>query len=130
MNIKELRGKLDLSQQELSDKTGIPKHRIEKWEINKGNPKADDYIILQTFFRKSGVLESNDEFMKVDTKELQKEANMASIMSNIKIEYLAIILAEIQEKIDETKNAETIVSTLEMNAQSDFDDKMKRMRLQ
>lgn len=47
MNVKELREKLFLSQQELWDKTGIPKDRIAKWEQGKWRPKSEDTAILQ-----------------------------------------------------------------------------------
>lgn len=52
MNIKELRIKHSLSQQDLSDKTGIPKGRINGWEQGKGKPKADDTAVLNEFFSK------------------------------------------------------------------------------
>jgi transcriptional regulator with XRE-family HTH domain len=50
MNIKEERLKTGLSQQQLADKTGIPKDRIGKWEQGKGKPKAEDSKILIDFF--------------------------------------------------------------------------------
>lgn len=50
MDIKELRIKKGLSQQELSDKTGIPRGRIAKWEEGKAKPKTDDYKTLEKFF--------------------------------------------------------------------------------
>lgn len=50
MNVKDLREKHNLSQQELSEKTGIPRDRIAKWEQGKGNPKSEDYNILSAFF--------------------------------------------------------------------------------
>lgn len=53
MNIKELRLKLGLSQQELSDNTGIPRPRIAKWEEGKGNPKTADYKVLDKFFKEN-----------------------------------------------------------------------------
>lgn len=53
MNTKELREKLNLSQQELADKTGIPKARIAKWEQKKGSPKAEDFEILKKFFEEN-----------------------------------------------------------------------------
>lgn len=60
MNIKELRLKSGLSQQELSDKTGIPKSRIGQWEIDKAKPKKDDYDTLNKFFIKIGVIGKDD----------------------------------------------------------------------
>jgi transcriptional regulator with XRE-family HTH domain len=50
MNIRELRLKHNLSQQDVADKTGIPRPRIAKWEEGKGKPKAEDQKILDNFF--------------------------------------------------------------------------------
>lgn len=50
MNIKELRKKYGMSQQDLSDKTGIPKGRINGWEQFGSRPKVPDEAILRTFF--------------------------------------------------------------------------------
>jgi transcriptional regulator with XRE-family HTH domain len=52
MNVKDLRAKCGLTQQELSTETGIPRSRIAKWEEGKGNPKADDFTTLDGFFKK------------------------------------------------------------------------------
>ena len=50
MNIKDLRIKNKLTQQELADMTGIPKGRINGWEQNGSKPKYEDMIILREFF--------------------------------------------------------------------------------
>jgi transcriptional regulator with XRE-family HTH domain len=50
MNIKELRTKHGLSQQDLAVKTGIPRPRIAKWEEGKGSPKREDSQTLDKFF--------------------------------------------------------------------------------
>jgi transcriptional regulator with XRE-family HTH domain len=50
LEIKELRQKHNLSQQDLADKTGIPKGRINNWEQGNGQPKAKDFEILKSFF--------------------------------------------------------------------------------
>jgi transcriptional regulator with XRE-family HTH domain len=54
MNIKQLRLKHSLSQQDVADKTGIPRPRIAKWEEGKANPKTEDYKILENFFASIG----------------------------------------------------------------------------
>ena len=46
LNVKELRERLGLSQQALAEATGIPKGRINNWELGKGKPKAEDTEIL------------------------------------------------------------------------------------
>ena len=49
-NVKEMRLKHRLSQQDLADMTGIPKGRINGWEQGKGKPKAEDAQVLEKFF--------------------------------------------------------------------------------
>lgn len=61
MNVKEIREKLRLSQQELADKTGIPKDRIAKWEQGKGSPKVEDSAILKKFFEEDVPRELNEK---------------------------------------------------------------------
>ena len=51
MNVRELREKSGLSQQELATATGIPKDRIAKWEQGKGTPKAEDSKVLNNYFK-------------------------------------------------------------------------------
>jgi transcriptional regulator with XRE-family HTH domain len=63
LNVKELRLKKGLSQQELAEKTGIPKGRINNWEQGNGSPKAQDYIKLRDFFE-SIEIESSHETME------------------------------------------------------------------
>lgn len=58
LNIKELRKRHNLSQQELADRTGIPKGRINNWEQNKGTPKTEDYNTLTQFFNSVEIKES------------------------------------------------------------------------
>lgn len=50
LNIRELREKINMTQQQLSDSTGIPLGRINNWEQQKGKPKHEDMIKLQSFF--------------------------------------------------------------------------------
>ncbi len=71
VNVKELREKNNLTQQELSDKTGIPRARIAKWEQGLGKPKADDSQILSDFFE------------KFITNDFSREKNGRDIVPNI-----------------------------------------------
>lgn len=50
MNVKELRSKYGLSQGQLSEQTGIPKGRINGWEQQGTQPKAEDSAKLEAFF--------------------------------------------------------------------------------
>lgn len=47
MNVKELRSKFGLSQQQLANLTGIPKGRINAWEQKGIKPKYDDMMVLE-----------------------------------------------------------------------------------
>lgn len=69
MNIKEMRNKLGITQQQLADATGIPKTRIEKWEVGKGNPKVDDYVKLQKFFSKNTLHEEEIPYRNHDNQK-------------------------------------------------------------
>lgn len=51
LDVKQLREAAGLSQQDLADKTGIPKDRLAKWEQGKGRPKSTDTAILMKFFK-------------------------------------------------------------------------------
>ncbi|MGN0819573.1 MAG: helix-turn-helix domain-containing protein [Christensenellaceae bacterium] len=48
--LKELRTAKNLSQMELSKKTGISQSAIAKWELGKTEPTASAIIILAHFF--------------------------------------------------------------------------------
>ncbi len=69
MDIKKERSALGLTQQQLSEKTGIPRDRIAKWEQNIGKPKAKDENILLEFFGKK--IPKSDE-VKVIENGLEK----------------------------------------------------------
>jgi phage repressor protein C with HTH and peptisase S24 domain/DNA-binding XRE family transcriptional regulator len=51
MNIKELRERVNLTQEELSLETHIPRERIAKWESGNIQPKTLDYNTLNIFFQ-------------------------------------------------------------------------------
>lgn len=130
MDIRNLRKKLNLSQQALANETNISKAKIEKWETNKAAPKVEDYLTLRTYFNIHGVLENEDDSaLEVQQEELSKEAQLASIMSNIKLDYLVAIVAEIQEKVDSQKIASITVSKIQMLAQADFESKLNKLKI-
>lgn len=51
--LKELRTAANLSQMDLSLKTGISQSAIAKWELNKTEPTASAIITLAKFFGES-----------------------------------------------------------------------------
>ncbi|MBQ4049287.1 MAG: helix-turn-helix transcriptional regulator [Clostridia bacterium] len=51
--LKELRCNYNLSQMQLSDKTGISQSAIAKWELGKTEPTASAIIALVKFFNET-----------------------------------------------------------------------------
>jgi len=51
--LKELRCNFNLSQMQLSDKTGISQSAIAKWELGKTEPTASSIIALAKFFNET-----------------------------------------------------------------------------
>lgn len=70
MNIKELRLKFKLSQQQLSEKVGIPKGRINSWEQRNTIPKVEDYKKLENFFNTLQEQMFSDGNVPFDKKEV------------------------------------------------------------
>lgn len=76
MNIRETRMKYGLTQQQLSNITGIPKRSIENWET--GLRKCPDYVerlVVESLERKFGtdykaVLEEIAEMIESDVKHM------------------------------------------------------------
>lgn len=87
MNIKELRNKINYSQQRLSDEIDIPKGRIAQWEAGNGNPKAEDFNKLVNFFIKKGLLSASDY----------------SVLSRDENRELKIIIDKKEKEIEELK---------------------------
>lgn len=89
IDTKKLRKKLRLSQQDLSDKTGIPKGRINAWEQRGSQPKTEDYIIIQKFFNENKSSQSyieqrrNSKNNRVNTLMYYDIGASAGIMSDI-----------------------------------------------
>lgn len=95
MDIRALREKMGLSQQGLSDKTGIPKDRISAWEQGRGSPKVKDFDTLRKFFTEQVSHETlplvNEDAPKygnftlqalIDTNKIMAESNMVLAKAN------------------------------------------------
>jgi len=48
--LRELREEKEISQKQLSDKTGISKSAIARWELSQSEPTASALIVLANFF--------------------------------------------------------------------------------
>lgn len=95
MDIKELREKFKLTQQELADNTGIPRDRIAKWEQLKGAPKTDDYKILDDYFK--NLREELPRETKEAPKTNQKEKSVWDIKKRINLADVARRLSMVIE---------------------------------
>lgn len=112
MNIKELREKKKLSQQELADAVGIPRDRIGKWEQGKGNPKTDDYKKLEAFFG-----EFVPEKETIREVALEKDLTLRSLARTIELSAEARLLDAESRKI-EAENMKRLVALLESQVSS------------
>lgn len=84
LKIKELRQRLNLSQQQLADATGISRSKIGQWEAGNANPKVTDFETLVGFFSQNlGLNESEIKNLTIveeskgeaPVKPLRKKAN-------------------------------------------------------
>lgn len=113
MNIKELRAKHNLSQQDLADKTGIPRPRIAKWEEGKGNPKTEDQQKLDKLFAKLGEVPDRGTVAAIITatghdEQIAQEPQPAKSSLERTLENLS------EDKLRSTAIIERLVSLLEL----------------
>lgn len=117
MNIKQLREKIGISQQGLSDRTGIPRPRIAKWEEGKGNPKLDDYRTLENFFRSYGEFVINGD-NKLSDRESEPyiKKRLRQKNNNSKLSLAPLIPVKAQAGYVKAIDQETFIDTLEKYA--------------
>lgn len=107
MDTKYLRKKLDLSQDQLSAETGIPKARIGGWERGKGKPKTADSEILKKFFTDKGVWEDKPkERLPLDLGEAVAKIDLKTdIMLSLVVELLAQVTGKpfltVKQEVDD-----------------------------
>ena len=92
MNIREARMKYGITQQQLSNITGIPKRSIENWET--GSRKCPEYVerlVLESLEWKFGtdykaVLEEIAEMIESDVKHMTGDAKRyaGNVLADIK----------------------------------------------
>jgi transcriptional regulator with XRE-family HTH domain len=85
VNIKELREKAGFSQRELSEKTGIPKGRINGWEQTGSKPKAEDFIKLKAFFENLYFRENKEKPTSVKEPKLNYDKRLIPLYDVIAI---------------------------------------------
>lgn len=101
MNVKQLREKRGISQQELSTKTGIPKDRIAKWEQGKGSPKVDDARKLEAYFKEDVPREKVEEKPDLTAKRGLELGKTGTGAIDYKEKYISLLeknLADIEER--------------------------------
>jgi transcriptional regulator with XRE-family HTH domain len=82
--VKERRLKAGLTQQELSEKTGIPRGRINAWEQRGTVPRADDYALLMKVFKETKV-SKKDKILNLILEEPEADY---SILIKVKSTYV------------------------------------------
>lgn len=70
----------------------------------------------------------NQDEMSVDKNKLSNEAQIASIESNIKLNYVIGMLAELQELVDKKRIATVTAAKVQRLVQSDFEGAVKKLR--
>ena len=77
--IKNLRKSMNLSQEELSKKIGIPRYTISDWEQGRLEPNCDHLRTLCVFFDISA-----DELLEIDTPSERKKVVINHSFNNSK----------------------------------------------
>lgn len=111
MNIKELRKKLRISQQDLADDTGIDRSKIGKWEIGIANPKVEDYKKLEKYFSEKGVLNATSEIAAADgNKEEIEDKYIKSLEQSNKLlqQLVEVNLSSISSRLHEIATQQVI----------------------
>jgi transcriptional regulator with XRE-family HTH domain len=107
INIKELREAKGLTQQELSDLTGIPRGRINAWEQRGVQPKINDWNILKRHLSNETILSKNTTYSLVNEEpepyiiEKKQVENQNKIIENLS--QVVRMQAEIIQKLIENK---------------------------
>lgn len=90
INVKKEREDRGITQQELADKTGIPKDRISKWETGVGNPKVEDYKKLVAYFTEdvprgtlSNEMQDNGKDYKSSKRQFNEKDLTMQVLLNI-----------------------------------------------
>lgn len=124
--LKDLRAKYRLSQQDLSDQTGIPRPRLAKWEEGKGIPKTEDQVILDSFFAKLGETIKKKLESPTDQGQFALHKSILNLTeSDLKTKGIIETLA--RNDTEKTDVIKKLVSILERNYQA-YDPKLPMPR--
>lgn len=113
LNVKELRSKYGLSQEQLSELTSIPRGRINSWERRGGSPiKMADIKALQTVFDKfenknsnadKNVPRENGAELKISYEKRLEEKERIILANETTIFIQTERIKELKEAITELK---------------------------
>ncbi len=81
MDVRKYRLELGLSQKELAYGAKIPRHRIAKWEVGKGNPKVGDDQKLRIFFKANNI-EIEQDVTNSSVLDIELSPNPVQILIN------------------------------------------------
>lgn len=94
------------------------------------NKKWASKKFLKKFYDSYGekIQELKSKTVSVNENSLSREADLSSIETGIKLNYVISMLAELQEKEIPEKQATSIVSKLQKLVQSDFENALSKLR--
>lgn len=76
----------------------------------------------------SDALSDDAPDVEVNANKLANESQLSSIEANIKLNYVIGLLAEVQEKLDQSKTATGVASRVQRLVQSDLVSAVKRLQ--
>ena len=92
-NILELRKKLGLSQEELSEKVGVTRQTISNWELNETQPNPEQLKLLSKTLNVSvDELLDNDIKSVLIEKTIKTEKNSSQVLKVVKIILTSILV--------------------------------------
>ena len=114
-NLKRLRQRKNISQDELARKLNIKQYVISSWEIGRSEPNREQIKFLSTYFNvPTDYLLGKDVIMVKDEKEFEIVANhFKQDINDDVINEIVKLLEELSEK-DKNKIAKIIKDTIEL----------------
>lgn len=118
-NIFELRKKMGLSQEELSEKIGVTRQTISNWELNETQPNPEQLKLLSKSLNVSVDELINNDIKSVLEEKVSKTARLTSIIYKVVILIVVILfvmfvsslVGGLKNRFDHSKN-KTIVKEL------------------